>query len=55
MDGQTDGRSTMSKQYNPPNTVCGGIIILKSIHWSRRCHLKVLIFLAVVAILFSGA
>ena len=31
-------------------------IILKSGHWSRRrCHLKVFLFLALVAILFSGA
>ena len=30
-------------------------IILKSGHWSRRrCHLKVFLFLALVAILFSG-
>ena len=31
-------------------------IILKSVHWSwRRCHLKMFLFLALVAILFSGA
>ena len=31
-------------------------IILKSVHWSgKRCHLKVFLFLALVAILFSGA
>ena len=30
-------------------------IILKSVHWSRRrCHLKVLLFLALVVILYSG-
>ena len=29
--------------------------ILKSVHWSRRrCHLNVVLFLALVAILFSG-
>ena len=31
-------------------------IILKSEHWSRRrCRLKVFLFLALAAILFSGA
>ena len=30
-------------------------INLKSVHWSRRCHLKVFLFLALTAILFSGA
>ena len=31
-------------------------IILKLVHWSkRRCHLKVFLFLALAAILFSGA
>ena len=30
-------------------------IILKSVHWSTRCHLKVFLFLALVAISFSGA
>ena len=29
-------------------------IILKSVHWSRRCHLKVFLVLALVAILLSG-
>ena len=31
-------------------------IILRLVHWSRRrCHLKVFLFLALAAILFSGA
>ena len=30
-------------------------IILKSSHWHGKCHLKVFLFLAMVAILFSGA
>ena len=30
-------------------------IILKSGHWPRRCHLKVFLFLDLVAILFSRA
>ena len=31
-------------------------IILKSVNWSRRrCHLKVFLFIALVAILFSRA
>ena len=30
-------------------------IILKSVNWSRRCHLKVFLFLAMAAILFCGA
>ena len=31
-------------------------IISKSVHWSsRRCHLKVVLFLALAAILFSRA
>ena len=31
------------------------IIISKSIHWLRRSHLKVFLFLALAAILFDGA
>ena len=30
-------------------------IVFNSCHWLRRCHLKIFLFLALVAILFSGA
>ena len=40
-------------RWSPKKHFCE--IILKSVHWSRRCHLKVSLFLALAAILFSGA
>ena len=41
-------------KWSPKEHFCE--IILKLGHWPwRRCHLKVFLFLALVAILFSGA
>ena len=52
---QGDGSYCSNFDRGPPKEhFCE--IILKSVHWSqRRSHLKVFLFLALAAILFSGA
>ena len=48
---ERNGLSNFGGQ-SPKEPSC--IIISKSMHWLRRSHLKVFLFLALVAILFNG-